>query len=158
MGGQVYFEDLDLKYGYSCMPDRLHYFSKEENDFRMEVREWCENNIEPVADKIDRERNTELAVETLRKMKLYLNILIPKEIGGLGKGVLYRVIFGEELTAFNYAIATIFGASSCLFAAPIIEYGHLNKRRNTFRVLLMDQRLEQLELRNLLGVQMLLEG
>jgi alkylation response protein AidB-like acyl-CoA dehydrogenase len=123
MQGQVQFEDLDLKYGYSCMPDRLHYFTKEENDFRMEVREWCQNNIEPVANKIDRERNKELAVETLKKMKPYLNILIPEEIGGLGKGVLYRAIFGEELTAFSYAIATIFGASSCLFAAPIIEYG-----------------------------------
>ena len=49
MGGQIYFEDLDVKYGYSCMPDRLHYFSKEENDFRMEVRKWCQDNIEPVA-------------------------------------------------------------------------------------------------------------
>jgi alkylation response protein AidB-like acyl-CoA dehydrogenase len=56
-------------------------------------------------------------------MKQYLNIVIPKEAGGLGKGVLYRTIFGEELSAFNYSIATIFGASSCLFAGPIIEYG-----------------------------------
>jgi butyryl-CoA dehydrogenase len=47
----------------------------------------------------------------------------------LGKGVLYRVIFGEELTAFNYAIATIFGASSCLFAAPLIEYGTLEQKK-----------------------------
>jgi len=123
MEGQVHFEDLDLEYGYSCMPDRLHYYIKEENDFRMEVRKWCKDNIEPVATIIDRQRNKELAVETLRKMKPYLNILIPEEIGGLGKGVLYRTIFGEELTAFSYAIATIFGASSCLFAAPIIEYG-----------------------------------
>ncbi len=123
MEGQVQFEDLNLEYGYTCMPDRLHYFSKEENDFRMEVRKWCKDNIEPVATKIDRERNKDLAVDTVRKMKPYLNILIPEELGGLGKGVLYRAIFGEELTAFNYAIATIFGASSCLFAAPIIEYG-----------------------------------
>jgi len=57
MEGQVHFEDLNLEYGYSCMPDRLHYFSKEENDFRMEVRKWCKDNIEPVANKIDRERN-----------------------------------------------------------------------------------------------------
>jgi len=123
MEGQVHFEDLNLEYGYSCMPDRLHYFSKEENDFRMEVRKWCKDNIEPVTNKIDRERNKDLAVDTVKKMKPYLNILIPEELGGLGKGVLYRAIFGEELTAFNYAIATIFGASSCLFAAPIIEYG-----------------------------------
>ncbi|MBY8984549.1 MAG: acyl-CoA/acyl-ACP dehydrogenase [Candidatus Lokiarchaeota archaeon] len=123
MEGQIDFEDLNLEYGYSCTPDRLHYYSEEENDFRMEVRKWCKENIEPVSDKIDKERNTKLAVETLLKMKQYLNIVIPEEAGGLGKGILYRTIFGEELSAFNYSIATIFGASSCLFAGPIIEYG-----------------------------------
>jgi butyryl-CoA dehydrogenase len=123
MEGHISFEDLNVEFGYSCMPDRLHYFSKEENDFRMEVREWCRDNIWPVAERIDRERNAALAVETLRKMKPFLNIIIPKEAGGQGKGVLYRTIFGEELTAFNYALAGIFGASSCLFAGPVIEFG-----------------------------------
>lgn len=121
--GHVQFSDLDFEFGYSCMPDRLHFYTKEENDFRMDVREWCKDNVEPVAEKIDRERNYGLAVEVLRKMKPFLNIIIPKEAGGLGKGVLYRTIFGEELTAFNYALAGIFGASSCLFAGPIIEFG-----------------------------------
>ena len=64
-----------------------------------------------------------LAVETLRKMKPYLNIIIPEEAGGLGRGILYRTIFGEELTAYSYALAGIFGGSSCLFAGPVIEYG-----------------------------------
>ncbi len=120
--GQVQFEDLDLEYGYSCMSNRLHYFTKEENNFRMEVREWCKDNVEPVIQKIDQDRDKELAVETLKKMP-YLDIIIPKDAGGLGKGVLYRCIFGEELSAFSYAIASIFGASSCLFAGPIIEFG-----------------------------------
>jgi len=127
--GHVHFEDLEFEYGYSCMPDRLHFYTKEENDFRMEVREWCKNNVEPVAEKIDRERNIELAVEILRKMKPYLNIIIPKEVGGLGKGILYRTIFGEELTAFSYALAGIFGASSCLFAGPIIEFGTQEQKK-----------------------------
>jgi len=122
MEGQIKFEDLDIKFGYSCLPERLHYFSKEENDFRMEVREWCKNNVEPVVEKIDRERNKELAIETLKKMP-YLDIIIPEEAGGLGKGLLYRTIFGEELTAYSYALASIFGASSCLYTGPIIEYG-----------------------------------
>lgn len=122
MERHINFEDLDLEFGYSCMPDRLHYFNKEENDFRMEVREWCKNNVDPVIQKIDQERNKELAVETLKKMP-YLDIIIPKEAGGQGKGLLYRCIFGEELSAFSYAIASIFGASSCLFAGPIIEFG-----------------------------------
>jgi alkylation response protein AidB-like acyl-CoA dehydrogenase len=122
MEGQVDFKDLDIILGYSCMPERLYYFNKEENDFRMEVRNWCKNNIEPVIEKIDRERNKELAVETLKKMP-YLDIIVPKDAGGQGKGVLYRCIFGEELSAYSYAIASIFGASSCLFAGPIIEFG-----------------------------------
>jgi butyryl-CoA dehydrogenase len=122
MEGHINFEDLNLKLGYSCMPDRLHYFTKEENDFRMEVRNWCKDNVDPVIEKIDRERNKELAVETLKKMP-YLDIIVPKDVGGQGKGVLYRCIFGEELSAFSYAIASIFGASSCLFAGPIIEFG-----------------------------------
>jgi butyryl-CoA dehydrogenase len=129
MEEHVKFEDLNIEFGYSCMPDRLHYFSETENKFRMEVRNWCKENVEPVAEKIDRERNKALAVSTLRKMKPYLNIIIPKEVGGLGKGVLYRTILGEELTAFSYALAGIFGASSCLFAGPIIEFGTLEQKK-----------------------------
>ncbi len=129
MEGHVHFEDLNVEYGYSCMPKRLYYYSNEENDFRMEVRKWCKENVEPVTEKIDKERNYELTVETLRKMKPYLNIIIPKEAGGLSKGVLYRTIFGEELTAFNYALASTFGASSCLFAGPVIEFGTPDQKK-----------------------------
>ena len=122
MEGHVHFEDLNIEFGYSCMPDRLYYYTKEENDFRMEVREWCKDNVLPVAEKIDRNRDKDLAVETLRKMP-YLDMIVPKEAGGQGKGILYRTILGEELTAFSYALAGIFGASSCLFAGPVIEFG-----------------------------------
>ncbi|TFG26962.1 MAG: acyl-CoA dehydrogenase [Promethearchaeota archaeon] len=129
MEGHVHFEDLSLDFGYSCMPDRLHFYTKEENDFRMEVRQWCKENVLPVAEKIDRDRDKELAVEILRKMKPYLNIIIPEEVGGLGKGLLYRTIFGEELTAFSYALAGIFGGSSCLFAGPVIEFGTAEQKK-----------------------------
>ena len=122
MSGHISFEELNMEFGYSCMPERLHFFTKEENDFRMEVRKWCKENIEPVIETIDRNRDKQLAVETLKKMP-YLDIIVPKDAGGQGKGVLYRCIFGEELSAFSYAIASIFGASSCLFAGPIIEFG-----------------------------------
>ena len=74
--GHINFEDLKFEYRYSCMPDRLHFYTKEENDFRMKVREWCKKHIEPVVEKIDRERNKKLAVEVLRKMKPYLNSII----------------------------------------------------------------------------------
>lgn len=122
MEGHVHFEDLNVEFGYSCMPERLHYYTKEENDFRMEVRQWCKENVLSVAEKIDRDRDYALCVATLKKMP-YLDIIVPKEVGGQGKGVVYRTIFGEELTAFSYAIAGVFGGSSCLFAGPVIEFG-----------------------------------
>ena len=128
MSGHINFEDLELKFGYTCMPNRLHYYSKEENDFRMEVREWCETHIAPDAEKIDRNRDKNLAVDILKKMP-YLDMTIPKEAGGQGKGILYRTILGEELTAFSYAIAGIFGASSCLFAGPVIEFGTSEQKK-----------------------------
>jgi len=129
MSGHINFEDLDLKFGYSCMPDRLHYYSKEENEFRMEVRKWCEENIAPYAEKIDRDRDKKLAVKILKEMP-YLDIVIPKEAGGQGKGIVYRTILGEELTAFSYALAGIFGGSSCLFAGPVIEFGTPEQKKN----------------------------
>jgi len=128
MSGHINFEDLEFKFGYSCMPNRLHFYSKEENDFRMEVREWCEIHIAPEAEKIDRNRDINLAVKILKKMP-YLDMIIPKEAGGQGKGILYRTILGEELTAYNYALAGIFGASSCLFAGPVIEFGTQDQKR-----------------------------
>ena len=128
MNGHICFDDLNLEYGYSAMPDRLHYYTKEENEFRIEVRRWCKNNILPVVEKIDRDRDKALAVETLKKMP-YLDIIVPKDAGGQGKGLLYRCIFGEELSAFSYAIASIFGASSCLFAGPIIEFGTSEQKK-----------------------------
>ena len=66
--GHVHFNVLDFEFGYSCIPDRLHFYTKEENDFRMEVRKWCKDNFEPVAEKIDQERDYSLAVEVLRIM------------------------------------------------------------------------------------------
>ncbi len=128
MSGHINFKDLELKFGYSCMPNRLHYYSKEENDFRMEVRKWCETYLAPYAEQIDRNRDKELATKILKEMP-YLDILIPEEAGGQGKGILYRTILGEELTAFSYALAGIFGASSCLFAGPIIEFGTSEQKK-----------------------------
>ena len=87
MSGHINFEDLELKFGYSCMPNRLHFYSKEENDFRMEVREWCEIHVTPDAEQIDRNRDIKLAVKILKKLP-YLDMIIPKEAGGQGKGIL----------------------------------------------------------------------
>ena len=90
----------------------------------MEIREFARNEIDPLVERIDREDNVELSLSVIRKMgKKYLPLAFPKEIGGLGKGTVYRMIFGEELSAIHYPIAVIYGSSCNLYGVPIIHFG-----------------------------------
>ena len=55
--------------------------------------------------------------------KKYFPLAFPEEIGGFGKGTVYRMIFGEELSAVHYPTAVIYGCSCNLFGVPIIYFG-----------------------------------
>ncbi len=122
--GHVSFSDLNLTYGESMTPGSLFMFTKEENEFRMEIRKFARKEIHPLVERIDREDNVELSISVIRKMgEKYLPLAFPKEIGGLGKGTVYRMIFGEELSAIHYPIAVIYGSSCNLFGVPIIHFG-----------------------------------
>jgi len=122
--GHVSFSDLNLTYGESMTPGSLFMFNKEENEFRMEIRKFAREEIDPLVERIDREDNVELSISVIRKMgEKYLPLAFPKEIGGLGKGTVYRMIFGEELSAIHYPIAVIYGSSCNLYGVPIIHFG-----------------------------------
>ncbi len=123
--GHIPFEELNVDFGYSTFEGSLFLYTEEENEFRQEIRKFVKDELEPIADKIDREESFELIHETLKKMgkEGYLSIAFPKEIGGGGKGLVYRTILGEELTAISYATAVTYGASCALFAMPIIKFG-----------------------------------
>ena len=122
--GHVSFSDLNLSYGESMTPGSLFMFNKEENEFRMEIRKFAREEIDPLVERIDREDNVELSISMIRKMgEKYLPLAFPKEIGGLGKGTVYRMILGEELSAIHYPIAVIYGSSCNLYGVPIIHFG-----------------------------------
>ncbi|NVM29854.1 MAG: acyl-CoA dehydrogenase family protein [Candidatus Helarchaeota archaeon] len=122
--GHISFEDLNLEYGESMTPGSLFMFTEEENEFRMEIRKFAREEIDPLVERIDREDNVELALGIIRKLgDNYLPLAFPKEIGGLGKGTVYRMIFGEELSAVHYPTAVIYGSSCNLFGVPIIHFG-----------------------------------
>ena len=122
--GHISFEDLNLQYGESMTPGSLFLFSEEENKFRMEIREFAKKEIEPLVERIDREDNVELTLDVIHKLgKKYFPLAFPKELGGLGKGTAYRMIFGEELSAVHYPTAVIYGTSCNLYGVPIINFG-----------------------------------
>ena len=122
--GHISFDDLNLQYGESMSPGSLFMFSEEENEFRMEIREFAKREIDPLVEQIDREDNIELTLNVVRKLgKKYFPLAFPKELGGYGKGTVYRMIFGEELSAVHYPTAVIYGTSCNLYGVPIIHFG-----------------------------------
>ncbi|MHA1377124.1 MAG: acyl-CoA dehydrogenase family protein [Candidatus Helarchaeota archaeon] len=131
MEGKVNFEDLKVDYGESITPGSLFLYTEEENEFRLKMRKWAKDNILPVDAKIEREGNIDLdagfkiCLEIYKKMAKdnLLSLAFPKEVGGGGKGYVFRTIFGEELAAINSAVVVTYGASANLFCAPIIHFG-----------------------------------
>ncbi len=123
--GHICFEDLNLVYGQSMSPGSLLLFSEEENNFRMEIRKFAKTDVDPLVEQIDRENNVQLTLTIIRKMgeKKYLALAFPKEIGGQDKGTIFRMIFGEELSAVHYPTAVVYGASCNLYGVPIIHFG-----------------------------------
>jgi len=123
--GHISFEELGVKFGSSATPSSLFLYTDEENRFREEFRKFVLSEVFPVADRIDKENNVELSHEVVRKMAKsgYLKAAFPKQIGGDGKGLVYRTILGEELTSASYSASVTFGASAALYAMPILKFG-----------------------------------
>ena len=129
--GHISFDDLNFHYGESMTKGSSFMFTDEENQFRMQIREFAQKEIAPLVERIDREDNVKLVIEIIRKMaKNYLPLAFPKEIGGFGKGTVYRMIFGEELSAVHYPTAVVYGSSCNLYGVPIIHFGTREQQEN----------------------------
>lgn len=141
--GHISFEELKVDFGYSTFEGSLFLYTEEENKFRQEFRKFVKKEVEPVADRIDREENFDLIHEILKKMGKagYYSLAFPKEIGGGGKGLVYRTIMGEELTAISYATAVTYGASAALYAMPIIKFGTKEQHEKFLKPIMHGEKL-----------------
>lgn len=87
------------------------------------MREFAENEVEPLAAEVDeKERFPE---ETVAKMKKYgmLGIPIPKEYGGAGGDYLSYVMAVEELSKKCATTGVILSAHTSLGCGPILKFG-----------------------------------
>ncbi|MBD3227902.1 MAG: acyl-CoA dehydrogenase [Candidatus Lokiarchaeota archaeon] len=121
----IRYEDLDHSIGESMFSGSLYSYTDEENEFRMELREFINDEIAPLTPEIEEKNSFELCLEAYHRLGKagYISFSFPESIGGKGKGYVYRTIFGEELAAVNSAVVVTYGASANLFSAPIIHYG-----------------------------------
>ena len=143
----VKFEDLKLEHGESFFEGTAFSYTDEENKFRKEIRKFAKEEILPLAPKIERAGTLneafDLCFEAYRRLakKGLLQLAFPKELGGQGKGFVYRTIFGEELAAINSAVVVTYGASANLYAAPIIHYGTREQQKKFLTPIMNGEKL-----------------
>lgn len=99
-------------------PDQAH------EDFRKEVREFAENEVKPIAFKLD--QNNEFPQEAVEKMaeKGWFGIPYPKEYGGQDDDVLKYAIAVEELSRVDGGTGVILSAHTSLGTYPIAAFGN----------------------------------
>jgi alkylation response protein AidB-like acyl-CoA dehydrogenase len=104
-------------------------FPREYDLFRRMVREFCENEVRPLARAIDREHR--VPHETIRKAANLglLGVPFPQEYGGMGGGEIGYCILAEELGRVCSSTATVIGAHIGIAAMAVHLDGTEEQKR-----------------------------
>lgn len=103
--------------------------TKTEMLFLQMIREFAEKEVKPLAAEVDEQEC--FPIDTVKKMSKLgiMGIPIPKEYGGAGgTNILYSMAV-EELSAACATTGVIVSAHTSLCAAPILEFGNENQKR-----------------------------
>lgn len=98
-------------------------FTEEQKLLRRSVREFVEERIKPLADKIDKEDH--IPEELLAEIGElgYFGAVVPEEYGGAGFGEIGYCIVVEELSRGSSAVAVLVGAHESLAETNIVIAG-----------------------------------
>lgn len=102
----------------------MHPLSSEAHEaYRLKVRKFAEEEIAPVAARLDEEER--FSSELTRKMGKagFLGINIPVQYGGQGLDTLSYIIAVEELSRVDGSQAATVAAHNSLGLAPVFEFG-----------------------------------
>jgi alkylation response protein AidB-like acyl-CoA dehydrogenase len=97
-------------------------WTDEELEFRKEVRAFCDKEIYPIADEIDKGPYPR---ELLRKIGKagFMGVHHDKESGGTARGLSYEIIVAEEISAANGGLDMARMASTTLYGMPVKVFG-----------------------------------
>lgn len=105
--------------------EKCMYFrtSQEHEDLRLQIREWVEREIKPIAFQLD--KNNEFPTEQIKDFgkRGFMGLPYPKEYGGMGKDILSYAIGVEELSRVDGGTGVILSAHVSLGTWPIFAFG-----------------------------------
>jgi short-chain 2-methylacyl-CoA dehydrogenase len=98
--------------------------SEEQNILRSTIRDFAENEIAPVAQKLD--ENEEFSVELTKKMADLgcFGMFIPEKYGGSGMDYISYIIAVEEIARVDGSQAATVAAGNSLGIGPIFYFGN----------------------------------
>ena len=115
--------------------------SKNQRLFQEKIKKFCETEIKPIANKIDKE---EYYSKTLYKKMGDLGLLgmtIPKEYGGLGIDRICYMIALEEISRFSGTTGIIVEAHNSLGVGHVYERGTDGQRKKYLPILTNGQHI-----------------
>lgn len=99
--------------------------------FRLKIRSFVEEELEPVAMQVERDAEIpEDIVERMRRLGLF-GMPIPKQYGGLGLTTLEEVVIYEELTRTNACFRSRIGTSNGIGSMGIL-YDGTDEQKETY--------------------------
>ncbi|MFH2057051.1 MAG: acyl-CoA dehydrogenase family protein [bacterium] len=101
----------------------------EYQDFRNEVRAFCEAEVAPQAIECDHQQ--EFAPGYVKKLGAagYLTVMLPQNLGGMGWNTIQYSIIVEELARVCGATSLMIAAHNSLGAGPIYNFGNDEQRK-----------------------------
>ena len=107
---------------YTFYPTTNVLESKEETDFRIEVRQWVLEKVYPETDRVEREKMFPRQLFKEMGDRGYLRVLFPKSIGGTEKGIKYGIILADEI---SWCMRALTAALDCsvFCSIPIMRFG-----------------------------------
>ena len=103
-------------------------WTEEEVTFRKELQAFCNKEIAPIADEIDK---GPFPRELLRKIGKagYMGVHHDKSVGGTERGLSYEIIVAEEISSVNGGLDMARMASTTLFGMPIAKFGNDEQKK-----------------------------
>jgi len=98
--------------------------TKEQQAFRAEIRDFCEQVLAPVAGEFDREEKFPREILSVMGKRGYLGIPYDKKFGGAGRDTICYAIGVEEVSRVCGSTGLTMAAHTSLGAAPIYLFGN----------------------------------
>ncbi len=97
--------------------------TEEQRIFQRMIREFCENEVAPLAEEIDREEKPPLELLKKAAQQGFLGAIIPEEYDGAGLDTISYCILLEELAKACTSTAITIGLHNSLAAKTILDNG-----------------------------------